>query len=167
MDKNKKKVIKEIVSYIIIIFLVIFIKNFVVSPIRVNGNSMFNTLHDQDIMILNEFIYNFNEIERYDIVVIKNNKEYLIKRVIGLPGETISCLDGNIYINGKKINDKYDYSETSDFDTVKIGNDEYFVLGDNRGDSLDSRVFGNFKKSKIKGKAIFTIYPFERFGTKE
>ena len=167
MDESKKKVIKEIISYVIIILVVILIKTFVVSPIRVNGRSMYNTLHDQDIMILNEFVYYFNEIERYDIVVIKTNDEYLIKRVIGLPGETIECKDGKIYIDGKKIKDGYAYSETEDFEEVIIGKDEYYVLGDNHADSLDSRVFGTFNKDDIKGKASFTVYPFSRFGTKE
>lgn len=167
MSENKKKVIKEILSYVIVILLVIFIKTFIVSPIRVNGNSMYNTLHDQDIMILNEFIYNFSDIERYDIVVIKEEDEYLIKRVIGLPGESVEARDGDIYINGKKLNEKYGYSKTADFDEVKVGKDEYFVLGDNRSDSLDSRAFGCFNEKNIKGKASFTIYPFDRFGSKK
>lgn len=165
--ENKKKIIQEICSYVCIILLVIFIKMFIVSPIRVNGNSMYNTLVDQDIMILNEAIYNFTDIKRYDIVVVDENNEYLIKRVIGLPGETVKCEDGDIYINGYKISDKYAYSETADFSEVVIGEDEYFVLGDNRSDSLDSRVFGSFKEKDIKGKANFTIYPFSRFGKKE
>lgn len=167
MDENKKKVIKEIISYLVVIVLVLLIKTFIVSPIRVNGDSMYNTLHDQDIMILNEMKYYFSEIERFDIVVIKQEDEYLIKRVIGLPGETVECKNGTIYVDGKKIKDKYGYTETSDFDRVKVGKDEYFVLGDNRGDSLDSRTFGTFNKKEIKGKASFTIYPFDRFGSKE
>lgn len=167
MTKDKKKVIKEILTYGLIIIAVILVKAFVVSPIRVNGDSMYNTLHDQDIMILNETSYWFNDIERFDIVVIKSHDEYLIKRVIGLPGEKIECRDGQIYINGKKIKDKYAYSETDDFDKVEINDNEYFVLGDNRDDSLDSRVFGVFKKKDIKGKATMTIYPFKRFGVKK
>ena len=167
MTKDKKKVIREILSYVLIIVAVILIKTFVVSPIRVNGDSMYNTLHDQDIMILNETSYWFKDIERFDIVVIKSHDEYLIKRVIGLPGEKIECRDGTIYINGKKIKDKYAYSKTEDFNKVEINDDEYFVLGDNRSNSLDSRVFGVFKKKDIKGKAIITIYPFKRFGFKK
>ena len=165
--ENKKKIIQEVCSYVGIILLVIFIKIFIVSPIRVNGDSMYNTLVDQDIMILNEMIYNFTDIKRYDIVVVDKNDEYLIKRVIGLPGETVKCEGGNIYINGHKIADKYAYSETADFLEVVIDEDEYFVLGDNRSDSLDSRAFGTFKEKDIKGKANFTIYPFSRFGKKE
>lgn len=167
MSKDKKKVIREILSYVLIIVVVILIKAFIFSPIRVNGDSMYNTLHDKDIMILNEAKYLFSDIKRFDIVVIKGDNEYLIKRVIGLPGEKIECRDGKIYINGKIIKDKYAYSKTKDFDMVKIGESEYFVLGDNRSESLDSRAFGTFKEKDIKGKAGFTIYPFKRFGSKK
>ncbi len=168
MKKNKKTIL-EVLSYALIVILVIFIKFYIVSHIKVNGDSMKDTLHDGDIMILNEAAYYFNDIERFDIVVAKsdNDLEYLIKRVIGLPGETISCVDGIIYIDGKVLNDKYAYTKTQDFESIKIGKDQYFLMGDNRSVSLDSRRFGTFSESKIKGKASFTIYPFDRFGNKE
>lgn len=161
------KFIKEILSYVVILLVVVFIKMYIVSPIKVNGNSMFNTLYDKDIMILNEFIYRFSDIKRYDIVVVEEDSELLIKRVIGLPGETIKCINGDIYINDKKINDKYAYSVTNDFDEVVIEEDEYFVMGDNREVSLDSRVYGAYDEDDIKGKASFIIYPFKRFGVKK
>ncbi len=168
MDKEKKKkVIKEIISYVVIIVMVLLIKRYVVSPIKVNGSSMHNTLHDKDIMILNEIVYRFNDIKRYDIVVVEARGELLIKRVIALPGESISCKDGYLYINGKKTKDKYAYTETEDFKEVKVGKNEYFVMGDNRGDSLDSRVLGAFKKQDILGKASYTIFPFKRIGSKK
>lgn len=166
-NKDKKAIFKEILSYVIIILVVLFIKIYVVSPIRVNGNSMYDTLHDKDIMILNEFIYYFNDIKRNDIVVVEEDNEYLIKRVIGLPGERIKCENGEIYINDEIYDDKYSNSETSDFEEIKINNGEYFVLGDNRKVSLDSRTFGSYKKREIKGKAIFTIFPLDRFGSKK
>ena len=168
MEKSKsKKVISEIVSYIIIIALVIFIKKYIVSPIKVNGSSMDYTLKDKDIMILNEFTYYFNVINRFDIVVVREQGELLIKRVIGLPGEKIKCQNGIIYINDKELIESYTSSLTEDFEEVKIAQDEYFVMGDNRSVSLDSRVYGTYSKSEIKGKASFTIYPFDRFGNKE
>lgn len=164
--KNKKSIIKEILSYVIIILIVLLVKMYIVSPIRVNGSSMYKTLHDQDVMILNEFIYYFNDVERFDIVVIDEDDQYIIKRVYGLPGEKIKCVGGNIYINNKKIKDKYASSKTEDFDEVVIGKNEYFVLGDNREVSLDSRMFGTYSKKDIIGKASFTVFPFSRFGSK-
>ena len=167
MDKNKsKKVISELISYIIIIFLVVFIKKYIVSPIKVNGSSMEKTLQDKDIMILNEFTYYFNSINRFDIVVVREQGELLIKRVIGLPGEKIKCQNGVIYINDKELTESYTSSVTEDFEEVKIAFDEYFVMGDNRSVSLDSRVYGTYSKSEIRGKANFTVYPFDRFGNK-
>lgn len=168
MEENKnKKVIFEILSYVAVIILVILVKVYVASPIRVNGSSMYKTLHDKDIMILNEFTYYFNDIERSDIVVVKEKGELLIKRVIALPGETIECKDGIIYVNDKKIIESYVSSETEDFEKVEVGKDEYFVMGDNRAVSLDSRVYGVYSKKDVKGKATFTIYPFDRFGKKK
>ena len=165
--ENKKKVIKEILSFAITIAVVLFIKIFIFTPIRVNGDSMYNTLHHKDIMILNEIVYRFNDIKRYDIVVIKHDDEYLIKRVIGLPGDYVEGIDGDVYVNGKKIDDKYEYSETDDFDVVKVLDNQYFVLGDNRADSLDSREFGCFDRSSIKGKTNFILFPLDRFGIKK
>lgn len=167
MKLNKRALFKEILSYGLVIVLIIFIKMFIFSPIKVSGTSMDDTLKHNDVMILNEFIYRFVDVKRDDIVVLAEDKELIIKRIIGLPNEIIECSDGVIYINGKVYDDKYASNATEDFKEVKLGEDEYFVLGDNRGVSLDSRTFGAFKKSDIKGKANLTIYPFNRFGNKE
>lgn len=165
--KKSKKVILEILSYVAIIVVVLLFKTFIASPIRVNGSSMYKTLHDKDIMILNEMAYYFDDINRGDIVVVKEEGELLIKRVIGLPEETIECRDGFIYINDKKLSESYVFGTTKDFEKVVIGDDEYFVLGDNREVSLDSRVYGAYDKKDVRGKASFTIYPFNRFGEKK
>ena len=112
MNKN---VVKEILSYVVVIIIALLIKEFVFTLIIVNGNSMNDTLKDNDIMILNKFSYHFNEIERFDIVVAKDSDGYLIKRVIGLPGDIISYKDDILYINGKKVEDKYAKGETYEF----------------------------------------------------
>ena len=156
MDKkevNNKLDIKEIIMYILIVIVILLIKKFIISPIRVNGASMNDTLNNGDI-------------KRFDIVIVDEGSELIIKRVIGLPGETVEYRDNNLYINGKKMNDKYGSNKTNDF-SYKVPKGEYFVLGDNRGNSMDSRVFGSFSKRKILGKTKLTVFPFSRFGNKE
>ena len=143
------------------------IKTYIASPIKVNGNSMYKTLHDKDIMILNEYIYYFDDIKRSDIVVVKEKGELLIKRVIGLPGDTVECRYGRVYVNNKRLTETYVNGTTDDFEKVKLGKNQYFVMGDNRSVSLDSRTYGAYDKKDIKGKAIFTIFPFNRFGRKK
>ncbi|MBR6948804.1 MAG: signal peptidase I [Bacilli bacterium] len=158
-------VIKNNIGYIIVIILVLLIKAYVVSPIKVNGNSMNDTLENNDIMILDEISYNFSDIKRFDIVVIKTKDEYLIKRVIGLPGEKIEYKKNKLYINGEYFKEDFDHERTDDFkDTVPKG--KYYVLGDNRVNSADSRIYGAFSKKEIKGKTSLTIYPFNRMGFK-
>ena len=93
---------KEIIIYGSIILAIILIRTFIITPIRVNGTSMDTTLQDKEIMILNKINYKFNNIERFDIVVIKKDDSYLIKRVIGLPGETLKYVDDKLYINDKQ-----------------------------------------------------------------
>lgn len=167
MEKeSKKSIIKEYLPYVLIIILVLLIKRYVVSPVRVSGSSMMNTLHSGDIMILNNAAYYFNDIERFDIVVVDEGDEYLIKRVIGLPGETIEYRENKLYVNNKLVKDNYSVEPTDDF-KYKVEKDSYFVLGDNRTNSMDSRVFGTFKKKKILGKTNLIIFPFNRFGTKK
>ena len=165
MDKFKK-ILKEYLPYVVILILVLVIKYNVVAPIRVNGRSMNNTLKDGDIMILNIIGYKTSNLKRFDIVVVDNGKDYLIKRVIGLPNEEVEYKDNKLYINGKLVKDKYGNGNTSDF-KVKVKNNSYFVLGDNREDSLDSRYYGAFNKKKILGKTNFTVFPFNRFGNKK
>ena len=159
------KILKEILPYAIILLVVVLIRTFLVTPIKVNGQSMYDTLSGNEIMLL----YRIGEIERYDMVVadlIVDGKkdDTLIKRVYGLPGETIKCENGVIYINDHKIEDPYATNETSDFEAVTLGDDEYFLLGDNRSISLDSRIIGPVKEKDIEGRTDFVIFPFDKFG---
>ncbi len=164
MNKN----LKEILSYIIVIIIVLIIKQFIITPIRVNQNSMNNTLFDKDIMILDKISYRFKKINRFEIVVIKKSNEYLIKRVVGLPGETVEYKDNKLYIDGKIIEENFNHKETDNFILEeKIPDDYYFVVGDNRPDSLDSRVIGLIKREEIIGKTNLVIFPFNHFGIKK
>lgn len=163
---NIKKIIKEIVPYIIIIIIVILIKTYIFTPVVVNGPSMMNTLHDGDIMILDKIGMKLGGIERFDIVVVQTDRNKIIKRIIGMPGETIEYKDNKLYINEKEIEDPYGTGTTYDFDKIIIPKDMYYVLGDNRTDSVDSRILGTIPKDKILGHATFIVYPFNRFGSK-
>ncbi len=164
MKDTLKKILKEYVPYIIVIILVLLFKKYCFSPVKVNGASMNNTLVDKQILLLNIIDYKLNDnIKRYDIVVIETDEEFLIKRVIGLPGDIVRYVDNKLYINGKEENDKYSIGKTSNFE-VKVRDGEYFVLGDNREVSLDSRIFGSFKRNQIKGKTTHIIFPFKDFG---
>lgn len=156
------KIIKEIIPYIVIVLVVVLIRTFIITPVRVDGDSMKNTLKNGDILLL----YKLGSINRLDIIVLDEEKdnEKIIKRVIGLPGETVAIKKGKIYINDKVIDDKYAYGETSDYDKVTLEDDEYFILGDNRLISKDSRYFGPIKKSEIKGKIVFRVFPFTKIG---
>lgn len=169
-DKHKKG-IKEMLTYIILIVVVLLIKVYIVTPVRVNGESMMGTLHSKDIMLLNEITYKFNDIKRFDIVVVKIKNENIIKRVIGLPGEKIEYKDNKLYVNGKYVKEDFDHAKTEDFNIEEIESTvvpegSYFVLGDNRVNSVDSRILGFIPEGQILGRAKYTIYPFNRFGKK-
>lgn len=156
-----KEKIKELTVYLVIILVVILIRAFLVTPIRVNGTSMYPTLDNGNFMVLKKYD---KDIERFDIIVIKRGKDKLIKRVVGLPKEDIEYSDNELYINNEKMSDSYGDGSTTDF-VDYCAQDEYYVLGDNREDSTDSRVFGCVKKENILGTTDFVIFPFgSRFG---
>lgn len=162
MNKENKK---EAVTYLLIILFIILMRTYVVTPVRVSGSSMANTLKNGEILLLNKFEYRFSDIKRFDIVVVKAHGERIIKRVIGLPGETLKYENGILYINDKMIEEDYLDEVTKDFTYEgKIPDECYFVMGDNRDDSLDSRYFGCFPKKDILGHASFVLFPFAKFG---
>lgn len=157
------KVIKELIPYILIIVAVVLIRTFIITPVKVDGDSMKETLNDNDILLL----YKLGSIKRFDIVVLDEayDNEKIIKRVIGMPGETVSIKNDKIYINGKVIDNSFAYGTTSDVDKIELGEDEYFILGDNRLISKDSRYFGPVTKGEIIGKVVFRLFPFNKIGT--
>ncbi len=160
-----KKIWNEIKDYIFIIIAVVLIRTFIITPAIVDGGSMDNTLENGQLVLINKFIYRFDDINRFDIVVINNDEDSdkIIKRVIGLPNEIIEYRDNVLYINGKKVEAEIGFIETEDF-IAKTGANEYFVLGDNRPISKDSRYFGSFKKDDIIGRVTIRLYPFSKFG---
>lgn len=158
------KAIKEIIPYIVILVVVVLIRTYLVTPVIVSGQSMVPTLDGGELMILNKRA----KIDRFDIVVVKlakqGKKEDLIKRVIALPGETIACENGIVYVNGKRQDEEFSKGKTEDFEKIELKDDEYFVMGDNREDSADSRLFGPFNRSEIKGQTRLVIFPFNKIG---
>lgn len=157
------KIIKEILPYVLIIIAVILIRTFIITPVRVDGASMDQTLEDGQILLL----YKLANIDYGDIVVLDEEKEgeIIIKRIIGMPGDTVSIKDNTVYVNGEELEEDYAYGETSDYEEITLGDDEYFILGDNRPISKDSRYFGPVKEDEIIGKVIFRLWPFNKFGT--
>ena len=157
------KIIKEIIPYLIIIVVVILIRTFIITPVRVDGASMNKTLENGQILLL----YKLGSIKRFDIVVLDEEieDEIIIKRIIGMPNDTVEIKNGKIYVNDEEIEEEYAYGQTSDYDKITLKDDEYFILGDNRPISKDSRYFGPVKEDEIIGKIIFRLWPINKFGT--
>lgn len=158
------KIIKELIPYLIIILVVVTFRTFIVTPIMVSGESMVPTLEGGELMLLKKYDTDY---ERFDIVVVNKNVEgdNLIKRVIGLPGETIRYKNSHLYINDKIVEDIYAYGDTNNFQEITLGDDEYFLMGDNREISLDSRALGVIKTEEIEGTVGIILFPFSKFGS--
>lgn len=173
-----KNVVKEIFSTILYILVVLLgtylLITFVGQRTSVSGSSMEPTLSNNDQLILDKISYRFSEPQRFDIIVFPfqyAENTFYVKRIIGLPGETVQIdLQGNIYINGQILKEDYG-KEAVNFaglavEPVTLGDDEYFVMGDNRNNSSDSRdpSVGNIRRSNIIGKAWVRIWPLNKFG---
>lgn len=175
--KDKKSVGRELLSllgYLAVVLVVTFvIVNYVGVRTEVVGTSMTPTLENGDQLIVEKVSYYFTEPQRYDIIVFpypEDPKKHYIKRIIGLPGETVQIIDGYVYINGELLDEHYGNEVMNNAgvasEPVVLGDDEYFVLGDNRNNSEDSRyaAVGNIKRSDISGRAWLRIWPFDSFG---
>lgn len=176
-NKKKKngKMIIEILIYGIALFLCAFvIPKYVVQRTIVEGDSMEPNYHDKENVLVEKISVHTNHIDRFDVIVFypygRSSSEYFVKRVIGLPGEKIQILDSDIYINDTLLDENYgkdpmDHGGIAE-EPIVLGEDEYFVLGDNRLISQDSRAesVGPVKKENIGGKVIFKMWPFSEFG---
>lgn len=160
------KIVKEWGPFIAILLMILLIRAYIITPVRVEGTSMYNTLDEGDILLLEKYDQNY---ERFEIVVFELNGERLIKRVIGLPGETVEFKNNSLYINGEKLEEEYGYGITANFQLEDLGytiipDNYYFLVGDNRNNSLDSRYFGCIPKEKIMGSVKTILFPFSKFG---
>ena len=164
--------IKLAITISIAILLTFVLIHYVGERTKVSGHSMEPELYNNDQILLDKITYRIRSPKRYEIIVFpgpKGGNQFFVKRVIGLPGEIVKIADGKVYVNNKEIKD-YSKDHTTDaFELkkeIKLSSDEYFVLGDNRDNSNDSRYkeVGPVKRSKIVGRIVFRFYPFDRAG---
>jgi signal peptidase I len=159
--------LRDLVLSLLLAFIVIV---FLYQPVQVEGTSMMPELSNHERIFINKFVYRFEPIHRFDIVVFRyplNPSKSFIKRVVGLPGEWISIRDGVVYINGKRLNESFLPRSYLDHDNVPptyVPPDHYYVLGDHRESSNDSRVWGTVDRKYIYGKAVFSYWPFSQIG---
>ncbi|MDO5590464.1 MAG: signal peptidase I [Lachnospiraceae bacterium] len=168
------EICKWVFKIVIVCFLAFVSVWYMGQRVSTIGDSMSPLLKNGDVVLTNRIVYNATTPKRGDIIIFKpkgnNNDHYYIKRIVGMPGETIQVIENNIYINGKKLDEDYATSKISDAGIIgeptKIASDEYFVLGDDRENSEDSRNadIGNVKRSYIYGKAWFVVSPRKHFG---
>jgi signal peptidase I len=163
-----KSEFKEYLEAVGIAIILSFLITFIVQAFYIPSGSMRPTLKPGDRIFVNKFIYRFKDPERFDIIVFKypvNPRKKFIKRVIGLPGDTVEIKSGNVYINAKQIEEDYTLDQGySDYQKVKISPKNYFVLGDNRNNSEDSRFWGFVPRKNVVGKALFRFWPLNRIG---
>lgn len=173
-----KKILREILNtslYLLgVLCLVYLVIHFVGQRTQVQGSSMEPALSEGDNLIVDKLSYRFHDPERFDIIVfpfLKQEETFYIKRIIGLPGETVQIdEEGNIYVNGELLEEGYGKEVIADpgraIEPVELGEDEYFVLGDNRNNSVDGREpsVGNIRRENIIGRAWLRIWPLSKFG---
>lgn len=176
MNRIMRELLNTAIYLLCVLGAVWLVITFVGQRTEVEGASMENTLHNGDNLIVDKLSYRFHDPERFDIIVFPfqfQDNTYYIKRIIGLPGETVQIMDdGSIYINGEKLEENYGMEvikpETIGraVEPIELGDDEYFVMGDNRNNSSDSRtdMVGNITRENIIGKAWLRIWPVSDFG---
>ena len=144
---------------------------FVYQPVKIEGDSMAPLLSDHELVFINRLVYHFEPVQRGDVIVfsypLDRTKSY-IKRIVALPGETVEIRQGMVYVNGNPLPEPYvlsQYEDLSDFGPEQVTGESYFVMGDHRNWSHDSRVFGPVASRFISGRAVFAYWPADRFGS--
>lgn len=180
MDKKNDRfldILKSFIqSFMFSLVLVIIITQLIVRPVRVEGLSMYPSLNDKELGFSNILSLRLKGVKRFDVVVIQleDQNKFIVKRVIGLPGEEIEYKDETLYVNGEAIEEPFlentfreqyldnDAEFMVDFGPIQVAEDSYFVLGDNRPNSIDSRNYGLFHRNMIKSKDVVVIFPFKK-----
>lgn len=177
-DKPKKSVKQEIFEWVMVFVvaaaLAFVVRTFIFEPVRVDGSSMLNTLTDGDFMIATKYDYLAGDPDRFDVVICDypntSDGKYRVKRVIGLPGDTVELVAGELYINGEHIEQDFDMTDNQAyFGPYVVPEDHYFVMGDNRNNSKDSRsaMVGALPRSMIRGHVRLVVFPFGHAGAVE
>ena len=172
---KKKSIGREILEWVLVIVVAVaaalLIRTFIFEPVRVDGTSMLNTLQDNEYMIVTKYQYLFSDPDRYDVVIChypnRGNTNF-VKRIVGIPGDTVAMHDGVLYVNGEAIDEPYiDYKANYDMQDQVVKEGHYFVLGDNRSNSNDSHApgVGQLERSQIMGKVRLVAWPFSAFRT--
>ena len=144
---------------------------FLYQPVRIEGNSMAPLLSDHESIFINKIVYHLDPIQRGDVVVFTyplDGTKSFIKRIVALPRETVEIRQGLVYVNGNWLPEPYvpsQYVDLSDFGPMQVPSDSYFVMGDHRSSSNDSRVFGTVARRLIRGRAVFAYWPMNHFGS--
>ena len=147
-----------------------FLITFVAQAFRVQGTSMLPLLEDSERIIVNKFVYRFQPIDRGDVVVFwypKDPSVSFIKRVVGVPGDTVELRRGALYVNGRRVEESYvraQFNDSESYEAVQVPKGSYYVLGDHRNSSNDSRNWGEVPEKYIYGKAVFRFWPLGKVG---
>jgi signal peptidase I len=172
-SSGASSLLREFAEVVVLAIILYFGISFAVQAVHVEGLSMFATLEDNDYLIANKIDYRLHPPQRGDIVILRpptDNSKDFIKRVIALPGERLLIRDGIVYINGRKLDEPYlpeawtVFNNWGGTDGTLMGPDQYFVMGDNRNKSQDSRSFGPISRERIDGRAWFRIWPLSSLG---
>ena len=171
VSKHRSHIVREIIETVVLTLLIFFAVHFSVQPFRVNGPSMQPHLYTNNLILVNLLAYDFGSPQRGDVIVFHppiatDPGEYYVKRIIAVPGDTIKLTATAVYVNGKKLSEPYintlgpgNIENPDVVPTLTLQKDQYWVMGDNRQDSQDSRFFGPISRSAIVGKAEVVIWP--------